>query len=59
MDKIEIGEHIAEVVQACVSDGEISATAYELLKSVAIGDIDIDDAIMKVLQYYNIEGAGC
>lgn len=59
MDKIEIGEHIAEVVRACISDGEISETAYELLKGVASGNTDIDDAIMKVLQYYNIEGAKC
>lgn len=56
---IGAGEHIAEVALACVSDGEISEMAYDLLKDLAKGDIDIDNAVIKVLQYYNIEVEKC
>lgn len=56
---IGAGEHIAEVALACVSDGEISEMAYDLLKDLAKGDVDIDDAVIKVLQYYNIEAEKC
>lgn len=56
---IGAGKHIADVARACVSDGEISEMAYDLLKDLAKGDIDIDDTVIKVLQYYNIEVEKC
>lgn len=53
-------EHIADVARTiCVADGEISKLAYQLLLSVAKGNIDIEDAIIEICRHYNIKGEEC
>lgn len=53
-------ENIADIARViCETDGKVSDKAYELSKSVAAGDIDVEEAVEIMKEVYNLKDKTC